>query len=757
MIQKLKECGIVFVCIILNILLFSQHTQADQKSVIISGKKDSLPYGYVPPLIGNGNLNMIVDYTGSQKQATYYRMVPGIYKAGRRYGPPRDGLYPFGNFDQKIMVGGNVINTPEKWTQQLDRNNSLMISRSEYEGGIVVTSQVFCHLTKDIVVVKKIFETQSEKVQEVNYSFTYNFPTSAKRLNGEVNLNDKIGGVEFVYKADAYIPFEGITSVFSDKKTEVVIEDPKAVFKSSFSLKKGSSFEIIYYMVFNDSMDDKDFLSKQKGLISEVLQDGFNGLNVSHKKEWNDFFAKSWVKLPEPKLEEVYNTSMYHLRANATKWSFPIGIFPTHWAGRYFGWDETFAFFGLVSSNHLDISQRVPDFRLKTMPHAMDRAKHTSMTELNKRFYGAKYPWETLEDGWEGTSFPGFWVEHVFHMAHIAMAAWMQYEYSGDKEYLKNIAYPLIRECNRYFNAYNVYENQDGSLYIGKVTDLERLGPARQNAFLTTAGVIYTMEIAAKAADVLGQSDSETEHWKIVAAKLRETLPNNGERYIPYPGCKEESIGTLGGLYPYPIFDKTNELQRNAVYWFQDKGLAFGNVTSKGDSIGSWYAAKLAATFAKLGDRTQTVHWLRKTTSSSGCFGELFEIHEPKISTIPWYAAVGGAYVYAVNQMLVQNTENEIHIAPAVPETWTNFSFKLGCYDNYTATVKVENGKLVQIDLETEDQNKRIDKVLVIPERLFNTRNLKKSLLKSIELKAGNYYVPIQLTSGINRVIEIKK
>jgi hypothetical protein len=198
-------------------------------------------------------------------------------------------------------------------------------------------------------------------------------------------------------------------------------------------------------------------------------------------------------------------------------------------------------------------------------------------------------------------------------------------------------------------------------------------------------------------------------------------------------------------------------MQKKAVYWFQDKGLAFGNVTSKGDSIGSWYAAKLAASFARLGDRKQTIHWLRKTTSSSGCFGELFEIHEPKISTFPWYAAVGGAYVYALNQMLIQNTENEILIAPAVPESWTRFSFKLGCYDNYTATVKVENGKLVQIDLETKDQNKKADKVLVIPERYFNPANLNKGFVKSIELRDGNYYVPVHLTSCINRIIEFKK
>lgn len=52
-------------------------------------------------------------------------------------------------------------------------------------------------------------------------------------------------------------------------------------------------------------------------------------------------------------------------------------------------------------------------------------------------------------------------------------------------------------------------------LIIGKCTDIERLGPAVENPFLTSCGAIYNFEIAARAADILG-IDAE------YAAKLRE-------------------------------------------------------------------------------------------------------------------------------------------------------------------------------------------------------------------------------------------
>jgi hypothetical protein len=727
--------------ILFLIVSFHLHSQVNNQSeiAITSGTSEQKPYGYVPPLTSNGSLSLIVDYLGNQTQNSYYKMIPGIFKAGRRIGPPLDDMIPFGHFAMELSVNGQTLKQPDSWTQTLNKKDAFIRTVNNYSNGLVVESAVFTYINKDIVLVKKTFKNTSNAVVNVVANFQYSFTPAGnenklpRRVISQTIKNEQTNSVDFIYEADAYKPYKGITSILSDKAVEAVIDRQKASLKSILVLKKDESAEISYFIIIDDSMDDVDYQKSHNAAIEEVRKAGFNGLLATHTAYWNSFFDKSYVKLPEPKLESVYNTSMYHLRANATKWSFPIGIFPTHWGGRYFGWDETFAFFGLVSANHLDISRRVPDFRLSVMKHAMDRAKHTSMTELNKRYYGAKYPWETLEDGWEGCPFPGYWVEHVFHMAHIAMAAWMQYEYSGDKEFLKNTAYPLIRECNRYFNTYNVYENPDGSMYIGKVTDLERLGPARQNAFLTTAGVIYTMEIAAKAADILGETNSETEHWKVVAAKLRETLPNNGERYIPYPGCKEESIGTLGGLYPYPIFDKTNELQKKAVYWFQDKGLAFGNVTSKGDSIGSWYAAKLAATFARLGDRTQTVYWLRKTTSSSGCFGELFEMHEPKISTVPWYAAVGGAYVYALNQMLIQSNDNSIEIAPAVPANWNDFSFKLGCFDNLVAEVVVNRGKLSKLNFTSPNPELQLERVITIPKRFYNQKLLNKKLSVKVE------------------------
>jgi len=208
-------------------------------------------------------------------------------------------------------------------------------------------------------------------------------------------------------------------------------------------------------------------------------------------------------------LQRVYHTAQYHLRANTTRWSFPVGIFDTHWSGRYFGWDEMFCYQALVSSNRAELSRRCPEFRCAGLPRAIQRASHYNQPGR----YGARYPWEALEDGSEAVG-PGFWMDHVFHLSNIALSAWFQYLYTEDLTYLATTGYPVLLECARYFLANVVYEVPEGHFFIGKVTDLERLGPARLNPYMTSCGAIYTLESAARAAAMLAVDRTGAGGWR---------------------------------------------------------------------------------------------------------------------------------------------------------------------------------------------------------------------------------------------------
>ena len=721
-----------------GLLIAASDDMDSSHRMTVSGQGATCPHEYVPPLVSNGSLSMLVDCQGGQSQRAYNHMTPGIWWAGRRYGPPNDQLIPFGHFKQELSADGKRCTAPAAWTQTLDTKAAVVTCHNDYDNGLSVETAVFTPLSHDLVVIKKRFYAKNAAVRSVRMTFNYQFTPPGndnrvpKRVTGACTWSEATQSAEFRYQTDGYRPCDGIISVFSDKPVTTAINKQAVTLTSEITLDAAKPVETTTCLLFADSLDGKDYLERAAKLRELVRREGYDGLLAAHRKAWAAYWDESYVHIPDDRLEKAYGTAQYHLRANATRWSFPVGIFNTHWAGRFFGWDEMFCYQALVSSNHRDIARRCPEFRFAGLQKALQRASHYGKPGT----YGARYPWETLEDGSEAAP-PGFWMEHVFHISNIALSAWFQHLYTDDADYLKNTGYPVIKECARFFLANMVYEAPDGGMFIGKCTDLERLGPARQNPFMTSCGAIYTLEAAAQAAALLQTDDAEAAAWKHAAAKLRESLPHDGERYIPYAGCKEESVASLGGLFPYPLFDATNARQRNAVYHFVANGKASGNMYPVGQSVCAWYAGWMAAALAALGDKTEPVKLLDEAAAVAGCFGEMFEINEAKVSMHPWFATASGNVVYALNQMLVQSRGDQIRIAPAVPETWTNYSFKLACHGNLAVEAVVKDGRLAKLTLLPGNAASQNQRTLLLPEHLVDDAMLNKTVIASATSQNG--------------------
>lgn len=704
----------------------------------VSSPDGSLPRGYVPPVLGNGSLCLQVDYQGCQVQRPYAKMIPGILWAGRRYGVPGALLVPFGRFEQVLSFAGQTYKEPSSWTQTLNAKEGLTAGECEYGDRLTVETTAFVHLDKNMVAIRKRFLSKDQAAQTVRMEFKYQFspPGDAnippRRMKMRPKCNADSASIDIPFQLDGHRECEGAVSLLADGPVKARIGKASFILTADLAVDAAHPKEIMFYLLFADSLDGKDYPARLTQMKSQVETQRFAGLLESHRQAWARYWDESYVRLPDVRMERAYNISQYHLRTNATQWSFPVALFNTHWAGKFFGWDETFIHLAMASSNHLAISQRVPDFRYATLNKAVERVSHYG----RRKSYGARYAWESLEEGSEGSP-PGYWIDHVFHMANIAVSSWYQYLYTGDLEYLKITSYPVIKECAAFYVNYMIYDAPDGGLIIGKCTDLERLGPAKINPFLTSCGVIFTLETAAQAAGLLGVDEDLAASWKETAAKLRQSLPHDGERYIPYAGCEEASIAVLGGIFPYPVIDASNELQKNAVYGFVREGVRSGNMYHVGASICAWYNAWMATALASLGDKDEPARLLSNTVDGSGCFSEIFEINEEKVVMRPWFSTAEGNVVYALNQMLLQCREGEILIAPAVPDEWKEFGFKLACFGNLVATASVENGRLVELALIPGDPGKTVKRTLVIPQRLVDGDSINGDLVRSMTVKDG--------------------
>ncbi|MBR4652922.1 MAG: hypothetical protein IKO72_06130 [Kiritimatiellae bacterium] len=667
----------------------------------VGGAGGVLPDGYCPPLISNGDLNMLVDWWGGQGTNVYFNLRTEVYWQGRRGVAREAPLFGFGRFNPTMSIDGVDAGCPGEWTQTLDITNAIVETVGRY-AGVETSTRTFCALHRNVVGVRRTFTATDGKRHSLTCGMDYNLPPH-DRLAGEWK---EIGGMRR-YTGRTY------GHRVTDFTISVVAADGGGVSRS-FSLAPGETRTVDWFIVFTDTLElenvgDSNSLCAERrrahppvaradALCRELARGGWDGLFSEHSRRWNAYFGESFVRVPDARLQRMYDVAQYHLRCNAGRWGFPVGIFPHHWQGKYFGFDATYMHDGLVASGHFDVARRCPDWRHAVMPWAERRQGYYQKPGR----YGARWMWMSLEDGDIDVAGIGFWQDHIFAMGTIARSAWTQYLYSRDVAWLAAKGYPVIRNCALFFRNNWVFEDGGGVAHIGRCTDLERLGPSRDRAFLTTCGAIYAMRAAADAAGILSTNATESADFRAAADRLVKGLPvsPDGTRYVAYEGCEEESVGTLGGLYPFPVFRSTDTLQANAARHFIAAGRAAGNMYPMGTKVCPWYAGKMAASMIMLGDSREPYRWLSEAASAQGLFGETWEINEPGLRLHPWFATASGMCAYALAQMLVAEIDGVLHIAPGVPDGWKDYAFRLPSPGGAWVECEVRDGKVVHLSFK---------------------------------------------------------
>lgn len=736
-VTKLLACSALAIVSVMTCI----HAKA-QSIYTINGVGNEMPMRYTMPLISNGSLSIHLDEQGSHNRVSSEDYLNSVLWQGRRKGAPADRLFPFGFLRQEIICGDKTYVTPASWTQSLDADRAMMICQNNYDCGIDVKSQIFVHADKDIVVIRKTFTTEKKLTSPIFYRLKYDLSCkdgeyrNPQRMEFHTSWSQDSEAIEIDYKAFGLRDYEGRISFMcpTADSHDYGLESLSYTVKVMPSV--GKSTTVDFFILYSDIVDGKNFIDNIKAYQNEVKSNGYEGLLASHAATWADRWSQSHISIPDPQLQRAYIGGEYMLLSNATRWSFPVGI--GLWEGRYFAFDEACCYLGLASSNHLDIARRAPEFRKSLLQKAVKRTKDT----------GCKWVWETMEDGSEGAP-SGYWMDHVFHMSHVATAAWTHFLYTNDREYLIQTAYPILLESARFYNIHMVYWHPDGSATFGKCTDLERLGPGIENPFFSSCGAIYTFECAAKAAKILGIEDEQTASFLRSAAALRKTLPRNDKMYIPYKGCKENSIAVTTGMYPYPVLSTDDPLERAAVNHFWEERYSAGNMYKMGSGLCPWYASWIASAMSNYGERTKSLSLLKEAASQIGYFAEHFEINEDEVVMRPWFATAAGNYVNAVNQTLLLNREDNIFVCYSAPIEWKDYSFTLPCYGNMVCRVKVQKGKLTECTFTANSAELPVEhKTVKIPAYLIKDNSLTNTAKSIGKVKDGMWSFDVILEKG---------
>ena len=623
---------------------------------IVHGTDAEAPEGYIPAMLSNGSLCTTSDFLGGTppltKKMRNFKLSTGIFIAGRRL---LYNIYGHGRYSLTLSVDGKVLDKPDSWSQMLDPYTAKSIVTNVF-GDVTRVVETFVASDRDVIAIRQTFPGTDESRISIGIDYTpHRDPERRIVVEPWEELPDGRA-----YSFTAY-------GRHIDK-TRITIRNAK---------EDGAFVTFISY----DKQGEKPYAGT------------YADLEKRHEAAWRKYYSTSSVQIPDAKLMRMRVMAEYQLKCNVTRWALPVGIFPSHWNGNSFAFDELYGMQGLLSSGHFDEARHVADFRFNTLGQAKKRVGGGGR--------GARWYWECMDDAVREGAPSGHWLDHIFHMSAIAQTCNLTASYTGDIDLLREKMYPVMRECARFYRTQYVYDAADGSSFVGICTDLERLGAARERPCMTTCGIIHTFRICADAADRLGVDAAEAADWREKAARFEKSLPVKDGRFVPAANAMDAvSMGTLAGYFPFPIFPKGHKEQTAAVDFFLAQGTKAGNMYAVGKKICPWYAATMSMAALRAGRYEKVYPFIRKVAASAGCYGEYWEINEPGgVQIKPWFMTAAGNCLYAMNQMLLMEADGECRIGAGVPKEWKDWSFRLPAESGYEVEFAMKDGKVTKLVL----------------------------------------------------------
>ncbi|MBR8535857.1 hypothetical protein KDU71_09845 [Carboxylicivirga sediminis] len=285
-------------------------------------------------------------------------------------------------------------------------------------------------------------------------------------------------------------------------------------------------------------------------MAKQVLAEDATELVSEHDKIWAEFWSRSAIQLEDTILTNIWYQNLYFMRCVSKPGVYPIGLYAgaanenALWHGSYtLDYNVEQAFWGPYCCNQGELSEPYDRLILDYLPRAKWFAWETF--ELDGAFYPINiFGHEPSPDACVSVNkrmmayIP--WSYVLGTSGYVSRNIWLRYKYYPDENYLKNIAYPLLKESSIFYC--NVLEqcNKDevGKAILGPSFSPEHGDFGTYNCAFDIAFITSTFNSTLEAIDLQNTDSALAERIKTNMKLIPELPLSEGKNpvVVDWPG-----------------------------------------------------------------------------------------------------------------------------------------------------------------------------------------------------------------------------